>query len=73
MTGSLLGERRNTSGVVRMNKWGVATSTVGFIAARPMTMGPLVLAAILIVLPGLRARRVRPRAAGPADSDRSRR
>ena len=39
---------------------------IGFLTARPMTLGLLILAVVLIVLPGLRARRARPRAEGPA-------
>ena len=47
---------------------------VGFLTARPMTLGLLMLAAALIVLPGLRARRARrPQSEGPADGGRSRR
>ena len=47
---------------------------IGFITARPMTLGLLMLAAALIVLPGLRARRARrPRSEGPAEGGRSRR
>ena len=42
---------------------------IAFIWQRPMTLGLIVLAAILIVLPSLRARRARLRAAGIADSD----
>ena len=39
---------------------------IGFLTARPMTLGLLILAVVLIVLPGLRARRARPRAEDPA-------
>ena len=47
---------------------------VGFLTARPMTLGLLILAAALIVLPGLRARRARrPRPEDPAAGGRSRR
>ncbi|MBT8153788.1 tripartite tricarboxylate transporter permease [Epibacterium ulvae] len=42
---------------------------VAFIWERPMTLGLLVLAAILVVLPSYRARRARLRAAGVADGD----
>ncbi len=42
---------------------------VGFILERPMTLGLLVLAAILIILPSYRARRARARAEGVADGD----
>lgn len=42
---------------------------IGFIAARPMTMGLLALAAFLVILPSYRARRARLRAAGVADGD----
>ena len=42
---------------------------IGFIAERPMTLGLLVLAVILVVLPGYRARRARLRAEGVADGD----
>jgi len=42
---------------------------VSFISARPMTMGLLTIAAVLIVLPGYRARRARLRAAGTAIGD----
>ena len=41
----------------------------GFILERPMTLGLLVLAAILVVLPSYRAWRARLRAAGVADGD----
>lgn len=40
-----------------------------FVYERPMTMGLLVLAAILVVLPSYRARRARLRAEGTADGD----
>ncbi|EFO33842.1 integral membrane protein [Roseibium sp. TrichSKD4] len=40
-----------------------------FVLERPMTMGLLVLAAILVVLPSYRARRARLRAEGTADGD----
>jgi len=40
-----------------------------FVFERPMTMGLLVLAAILVVLPSYRARRARLRAEGTADGD----
>ena len=39
---------------------------IGFLTARPMTLGLLILAVVLIVLPGLRARRARPRVEDPA-------
>ena len=42
---------------------------VGFILERPMTLGLLIVAALLIVLPSYRARRARIRAAGIADGD----
>lgn len=42
---------------------------IGFIFARPMTMGLLILAVILVVLPSYRARRARARAEGVADGD----
>ncbi|MBO9421080.1 MULTISPECIES: tripartite tricarboxylate transporter permease [Stappiaceae] len=42
---------------------------IGFILERPMTMGLLVLAVILVVLPSYRARRARARAEGVADGD----
>ena len=42
---------------------------VAFIWERPMTMGLLTIAAILVVLPSYRARRARHRAAGVADGD----
>ncbi|MFW8595135.1 tripartite tricarboxylate transporter permease [Cribrihabitans neustonicus] len=42
---------------------------VGFILERPMTMGLLALAVILVVLPSYRARRARLRAEGAADAD----
>ncbi|MEM9576683.1 MAG: tripartite tricarboxylate transporter permease [Pseudomonadota bacterium] len=42
---------------------------VSFIWERPMTLGLLVIAAILIVLPSYRARRARIRASGVADGD----
>ncbi len=42
---------------------------IGFIAQRPMTMGLLVLAVVLMVLPSYRARRARLRARGVADGD----
>jgi len=42
---------------------------IGFVLARPMTMGLLVLAAVLVVLPSYRARRARLRAKGIADGD----
>lgn len=41
----------------------------GFILERPMTLGLLVLAALLVVLPSLRAFRARKRAEGVADGD----
>ena len=37
---------------------------IGFLTARPMTLGLLILAVVLIVLPGLRARRARPAVTG---------
>ena len=42
---------------------------IGFIWERPMTLGLLVIAAILIILPSFRARRARLGAAGVADGD----
>jgi putative tricarboxylic transport membrane protein len=42
---------------------------IGFVAERPMTMGLLLLAVILVILPGYRARRARLRAEGVADGD----
>ncbi len=42
---------------------------IGFVVERPMTLGLLILAAILIVLPSYRARRARIRAMGVADGD----
>ncbi|AZV77294.1 tripartite tricarboxylate transporter permease [Parasedimentitalea marina] len=42
---------------------------IGFILDRPMTMGLLGIAAILIILPSYRARRARLRAKGVADGD----
>ena len=42
---------------------------IGFITARPMTMGLLLVAVFLVFLPGYRARRARLRAAGVADGD----
>ena len=42
---------------------------IGFVAARPMTMGLLALAVILVVLPSYRARRARARAKGVAEGD----
>ncbi|MEP2530119.1 tripartite tricarboxylate transporter permease [Shimia sp.] len=42
---------------------------IGFIWERPMTLGLLVIAAILVVLPSYRARRARARAEGVADGD----
>lgn len=42
---------------------------ISFIWERPMTLGLLIIAAILIVLPSYRARRARLRAAGVADGD----
>ncbi|MFW5641209.1 MAG: tripartite tricarboxylate transporter permease [Roseicyclus sp.] len=42
---------------------------VGFIVERPMTLALLVLAALLVLLPGFRARRARRRAEGVADGD----
>jgi len=42
---------------------------IGFIVERPMTMGLLAIAVILIVLPSYRARRARQRAKGVADAD----
>ncbi|QDG75931.1 tripartite tricarboxylate transporter permease [Labrenzia sp. PHM005] len=42
---------------------------IGFILERPMTLGLLVLAAILVILPSYRARRARARAEGVADGD----
>lgn len=42
---------------------------IGFVVERPMTLGLLVVAALLIVLPSYRARRARLRAEGVADGD----
>lgn len=42
---------------------------IGFVMERPMTMGLLVLAALLIILPAYRARRAKARAVGVADGD----
>lgn len=42
---------------------------IGFITQRPMTMGLLAIAIILVILPSYRARRARLRAAGVADGD----
>ena len=42
---------------------------IAFIWERPMTLGLLIIAALLIVLPSFRARRARLRAAGVADGD----
>ena len=42
---------------------------IGFIWERPMTLGLLVIAALLVVLPSYRARRARLRAQGVADGD----
>ena len=42
---------------------------IGFILERPMTMGLLILAALLIILPAYRARRAKARAEGVADGD----
>ena len=42
---------------------------IGFILERPMTMGLLVLAVLLVLLPSFRARRARARAEGVADGD----
>ncbi|MCW2310039.1 tripartite tricarboxylate transporter permease [Rhodobium gokarnense] len=42
---------------------------VGFILERPMTLGLLILAGILVLLPSYRARRARMRARGIADGD----
>ncbi len=42
---------------------------IGFIIERPMTMGLLAVAVLLVVLPGYRARRARLRAKGIADAD----
>ena len=42
---------------------------VAFIWERPMTLGLLVIAAILVVLPSYRARRAKMRADGVADGD----
>lgn len=42
---------------------------IGFIVQRPMTLGLLILALVLVVLPSYRARRARLRAKGIADGD----
>jgi len=42
---------------------------IGFVTARPMTMGLLLLALFLVILPSYRARRARMRAIGVADGD----
>ncbi|MFT6786625.1 MAG: putative tricarboxylic transport membrane protein, partial [Dinoroseobacter sp.] len=41
----------------------------GFVLERPMTMGLLVIAAFLVILPSYRARRARLRQQGVADGD----
>lgn len=42
---------------------------IGFILERPMTLGLLALAVLLVILPSYRARRARTRAEGVADGD----
>ena len=42
---------------------------VSFVWERPMTLGLLAIAALLVLLPGYRARRARRRAEGVADGD----
>ena len=42
---------------------------IGFILDRPMTLGLLIIAALLVLLPSYRARRARLRQAGVADGD----
>ncbi|MEM7236352.1 MAG: tripartite tricarboxylate transporter permease [Pseudomonadota bacterium] len=42
---------------------------IGFVLERPMTMGLLAVAALLVILPAYRARRARRRAEGVADGD----
>ncbi|MEO1637701.1 MAG: tripartite tricarboxylate transporter permease [Pseudomonadota bacterium] len=42
---------------------------VGFVLDRPMTLGLLVIAGLLVIIPSYRARRARARAAGVADGD----
>jgi putative tricarboxylic transport membrane protein len=42
---------------------------LGFILERPMTLGLLVIAVLLVLLPSYRARRARARAQGTADGD----
>jgi putative tricarboxylic transport membrane protein len=42
---------------------------LGFILERPMTLGLLVMALLLVLLPSYRARRARLRAAGVSDGD----
>ena len=42
---------------------------ISFVWERPMTLGLLVIAALLVILPSYRARRARARAAGVADGD----
>ncbi|MBB4303878.1 TctA family transporter [Rhodobium orientis] len=42
---------------------------IGFILERPMTLGLLILAGVLVLLPSYRARRARMRARGIADGD----
>jgi len=42
---------------------------ISFILDRPMTLGLLVLAILLVIVPSYRARRARARAAGVADGD----
>jgi putative tricarboxylic transport membrane protein len=42
---------------------------LGFILERPMTLGLLAIAVLLVLLPSYRARRARARAQGTADGD----
>jgi putative tricarboxylic transport membrane protein len=42
---------------------------IGFVAQRPMTMGLLIIAVILILLPSIRAKLASVRARGVADGD----
>ena len=42
---------------------------IGFVVERPMTLGLLIIAALLVILPSYRARRARARAEGVADGD----
>ena len=46
-----------------------SVGVIGFILERPMTLGLLALAVLLVILPSYRARRARTRAQGVADGD----